>query len=151
MSTTMQAQQAIPAASNDFKSDCHTFTEYGRSLSLALDGLPAKPQRDAAQQAQATALLDAGRSSRERFLEQHVVAVYHALTADQSVLLRLEALIDAAALQFPGLVPDAKVLARENALRQGDKDGHEIDQGLFLSTVLADPACGAHLCHAMLL
>ena len=151
MSTTMQAQQEIPVASNDFKSDCHQFTEFWRALSRALDGLPAKPQRHADQQAQAIALIDAGRTSRERFLDQHVVAVYHALTANQSVLVRLEELVNAAALQFPGLVPDAKVLARENALRQGDKDGHEIDQGLFLSTVLADPACGAHLCHAMLL
>src|SRR5262249_14894765 len=32
-----------------------------------------------------------------------------------------------------------------------DKDGAEVDQGLFLAHVLAHPACGQHLCHAMLL
>ena len=51
----------------------------------------------------------------------------------------------------PGLVPDDKQLARENGLQQRDKDGAEIDQGLLLSHVLADPAAGMHLCHAMLL
>jgi (3,5-dihydroxyphenyl)acetyl-CoA 1,2-dioxygenase len=51
----------------------------------------------------------------------------------------------------PGLVPDDKQLARENVLLQKDKDGLEIDQGIFLSRVLADAACGMHLCHAMLL
>jgi thioesterase DpgC len=48
-------------------------------------------------------------------------------------------------------VPDDKQLARENGLQQKDKDGLEIDQGIFLSHVLGDKACGLHLCHAMLL
>jgi thioesterase DpgC len=43
------------------------------------------------------------------------------------------------------------MLARENRLPQRDKDGAEIDQGLFLAHVLADEASGTHLCHAMLL
>src|SRR5205085_9960310 len=35
--------------------------------------------------------------------------------------------------------------------RQRGKDGIEIDQGIFFARVLAHPAAGAHLCHAMLL
>jgi thioesterase DpgC len=50
-----------------------------------------------------------------------------------------------------GLVPSESQLAKENGLKQQDKDGFEVDQGLFLSHVLAHPACGMHLCHAMLL
>ena len=37
------------------------------------------------------------------------------------------------------------------ACAQGDKDGLEVDQGIFLSQVLGDPLAGTHLCHAMLL
>src|SRR5258708_1111986 len=42
-------------------------------------------------------------------------------------------------------------LAVEAPRMQRDKLGLEKAQGLFLSHVLADPAAGAHLCHAMLL
>jgi thioesterase DpgC len=41
-------------------------------------------------------------------------------------------------------------VAAERALLQKDKDGVEIDQGLFLAAVLAHPRAGAHLVHAML-
>ena len=34
---------------------------------------------------------------------------------------------------------------------QRDKEGHEVDQGIFLAHVLADARIGTHLCHAMLL
>ncbi len=50
----------------------------------------------------------------------------------------------------PAWVPTRAQVARESALPQRDKDGCEIDQGLLVSAVLADPAAGAHLCHAML-
>jgi (3,5-dihydroxyphenyl)acetyl-CoA 1,2-dioxygenase len=51
----------------------------------------------------------------------------------------------------PGLVPSAPQLATENGLIQRDKQGHEIDQGLFLAAVLESPSAGGHLCQAMLL
>jgi thioesterase DpgC len=59
--------------------------------------------------------------------------------------------VAAAADAFPGLVPSAVQLAAESKLKQGDKDGLEIDQGIFLAHVLAEPDLGTHLCHAMLL
>ena len=145
------ATKSVPAATADFQSDCRTFADYWRVLAQELDKLPARADRDASQQEQAVQLLDAGRAARERFLGRHLPAVYDALTRDKSVLLRLEDLVGAAAVQFPGLVPGADVLARENALHQSKKDGHEIDQGIFLSHVLANRECGLHLCHAMLL
>jgi len=42
-------------------------------------------------------------------------------------------------------------VAAESALLQRDKEGLEIDQGIFVSAVLANPLSGRHLCHAMLL
>ncbi|HKB61339.1 MAG TPA: enoyl-CoA hydratase/isomerase family protein, partial [Burkholderiales bacterium] len=41
--------------------------------------------------------------------------------------------------------------AAESTLIQRDKEGLEIDQGIFVSAVLANPQAGRHLCHAMLL
>ncbi len=54
-------------------------------------------------------------------------------------------------MSFWGRAASRAEVAREAALPQKDKDGFEIDQGLFLNHVLADPATGRHLVHAMLL
>jgi thioesterase DpgC len=51
---------------------------------------------------------------------------------------------------FPGLTPTRQQIAADVGLLS-EKDGVEIDQGLFLGHVLANPACGRHLIHAMLL
>src|SRR5258708_687634 len=65
--------------------------------------------------------------------------------------VRISELVYAVAERFPGLLPTRARIAAERALRQQSaKDGHEIDQGLFIAHVLADVRCGMHLVHAML-
>jgi thioesterase DpgC len=56
-----------------------------------------------------------------------------------------------AATAIPGLTPTRDHLAAENARPQRDKEGIEIDQGIFLAHMLAGDRSGLHLCHAMLL
>jgi thioesterase DpgC len=73
------------------------------------------------------------------------------VTHGRSQFVRLEALVFQAAATVPGLVPTRDELAAESARLQRDKDGIEIDQGLFLAHVLGDKTAGRHLCHAMLL
>lgn len=113
--------------------------------------MPSKGRRSAAESAAADAILSAARAARVRFLRRHAVSVYGALTAQRSQFLRLDELCRRAAIEFPGLVPAASELKTEAGAPQSRKDGLEIDQGLFLSQVLADPEAGTHLCHAMLL
>ena len=91
------------------------------------------------------------RASRESFLAAHVEPVYDRLTERGSTFRRIDDLVYAAANLVPGLVPTQKEVRAEAAHRQGDKDGVEIDQGLFLAHALSRPRIGAHLCHAMLL
>ena len=91
------------------------------------------------------------RQSRVTFLHQHADAVYDALTGNRSRFVRINELVEAAARQFPGLVPTAQAIAAEVGLRQSEKAGLEIDQGLFLSAILRSKQSGPHLCHAMLL
>jgi thioesterase DpgC len=76
---------------------------------------------------------------------------YNALTHDRTRFLRADELCRRAAEQFPDLLPSRGALESEAALAQRDKTGLEAKQGEFLAQVLADPACGLHLCHAMLL
>jgi thioesterase DpgC len=143
--------RARPAETTSFEEDrarCASFFARGTAL---LERLPAKPARSAAEHAAAAALIEAGRNARGAFLHAHAGAVYDELTGAGSRFVRLEALCEAAAAAFPGLVPARARLEREARLMQRDKDGAEVDQGLFVSHVLADERAGRHLCHAMLL
>ncbi|MDW8469839.1 MAG: enoyl-CoA hydratase/isomerase family protein [Burkholderiales bacterium] len=143
--------QPFPALTGNLDADAVAFGPLWRRLAEALARLPRKPQRSAAQADEAREILEAGRVSRERFLRWHARAVYDALTERRTRFLRADELCRAAARAFPGLVPDEAALAREAALPLAEKDGLELDQGIFLAHVLADPVAGAHLCHAMLL
>ncbi len=142
---------AAPAASGDFARDRDAFGRFWRLGDGLRDRLPAKPERNAAEAAACDLLLRRGRAARERFLATHAGAVYRALTAERSQFVRVERLVYEAARLVPGLAPAAADVARESGLAQRDKDGVEIDQGILLARVLADPAAGMHLCHAMLL
>jgi (3,5-dihydroxyphenyl)acetyl-CoA 1,2-dioxygenase len=115
-----------------------------------LAALPAKPAREAGEQARADAILAALTAARERLLRAHAEAIYAELTDDLALAVRLDDLLARAARRFPGLVPTAERVADERAILQGDKDGVEIAQGLFASHVLASERAGRHLVWAML-
>jgi thioesterase DpgC len=93
----------------------------------------------------------ADRAERERFLREHARTVYDAITANRTRFVRVDELCRRASLEYPGLLPSAQQLAAEARLPLARKEGLEIDQGLFVAHVLADPTAGTHLCHAMLL
>jgi thioesterase DpgC len=139
------------SVSGDYPRDAENFSRQWRIGAELLAKLPRKPARSAAQAAAAAAILRRDRAAREKFLGRHAEAIYRRLTGDLTKFKRVDELVRDAAALLPGLVPDDAELARENGLSQRDKDGAEIDHGLFLSHVLAQPACGMHLCHAMLL
>jgi (3,5-dihydroxyphenyl)acetyl-CoA 1,2-dioxygenase len=93
----------------------------------------------------------ADRAERTNFLRGNVEALYASLTDDRRRFVRVEALVANAAEAFPGLAPTRAQLVEEAARPLKHKLGLEIDQALLLSHILAHPACGEHLCHAMLL
>src|SRR5205807_59830 len=82
------------------------------------------------------------RQAREAFLRAHAGAVYAELTDGMRETVRVEELVVRAAERFPGLTPSpAEIAARRDA---------EVDQGVFLAHVLAEPRAGRHLVNAML-
>lgn len=142
---------ACPAQTSDFATDRDRFADFWRASAVLLERLPARALRKPAEQAAAERLLATARDSRERFLRAYATVVYDALTDQRRQFLRVDVLCERAALAYPGLVPDRATLGLEMTRSLREKDGHEIDQGTFLTQVLADPAAGEHLCHAMLL
>ena len=91
------------------------------------------------------------RAAREQYLRLHAIDIYDRVTESRRQFVRVDELCRRAAAAFPDLLPSDAALAEEAPRLQKDKRGLEIDQGLFLSAVLADPVAGSHLCHAMLL
>jgi thioesterase DpgC len=123
------------------------FLAAGQAL---LERLPPRPQRSPNEHAAADALKDHLRTTRVAFLRRHAGALYGSLTDDGARVVRIEDLVYLAAARVPGLVPTRAQIRAERGRLQKDKEGHEVDQGLFLSQVLSHPASGAHLVHAML-
>jgi thioesterase DpgC len=134
----------------DYKRDVATGAKFWREGAGYLAKLPNKKQRAPRQQLAADIILDRLRNSREDFLTHHADAIYRKLTKNFERFLRVDELCYAASLLVPGLVPTPKQVDAESGSMQGEKDGVEVDQGIFLSHMLAHKKSGLHLCHAML-
>ena len=87
---------------------------------------------------------------RDHYLREHVEEIYLELTDGLASPLRLEELVFAAAEAYPGLTPTREEIDAELDRRLADKLGAEAAQGQFAAHVLASPAIGDHLVHAML-
>jgi thioesterase DpgC len=140
-----------PRDTAGFAEDCGRYSRYWESAAARLARLPQKPSRVAEEAHEADRILREAREARGRFLAAHAGAVYDRLTGNRSRFVRVEDLVYDAAALVPGLVPTREQVDAESAHAQRDKDGIEIDQGIFASAVLAGAASGRHLCHAMLL
>jgi len=143
--------RTAPAKTTELSSDKASFGHFWTRSADLLARLPAKPKRNAEEAAAAAEVLALARESRTKFMRAHARGVYDSLTAAGNRFVRVDDLCSRAAAEYPGLVPNEKDLARESGIAQGEKDGLEVDQGIFLSQVLADQRSGTHLCHAMLL
>lgn len=138
-----------PALTGDFARDCAASAPYWRqldALQMQLGGAVSGRDPDAV-----IALRHIAADARVSFLDLHAPLIYANLTDGYRKFLRLDELLADAARLVPGLVPDADSYAAEARMKTGDKPGLEIQQGIFLSKVLADKRAGSHLCHAMLL
>nr|UNQ78293.1 enoyl-CoA hydratase/isomerase family protein [Microbispora sp.] len=143
----------ITQRSHDVRDVEHAWYALSDSLTRAeapLTLLPEPALRSAEQRTAAARAKDAARDIRARFMAAHADAVYDRLTEGRTVRLRLHDLVNAAAAAFPGLVPNAEQLAADRARPQSGKEGHEIDQGIFVSAVLRSPVAGDHLLDSML-
>lgn len=66
--------------------------------------------------------------------------IYDTITGNRSRTLRVWELLYAVADRFPGVLPTRQGIDVERALKQQSaKEGYEIDRGLFIAHVLADP------------
>ena len=140
-----------PALGEDLAGARRGLADAAERADGVLAGLPAPVDRSPEEQALATEAKDAARTVRSRFLARHGEAVYQQLTDGHRLDLRLPELVAGAAAGWPGLLPSAEQMATEQGRLQAEKEGLEIDQGLFLRAMLRSPASGRHLLDAMAL
>ncbi|GII92846.1 (3,5-dihydroxyphenyl)acetyl-CoA 1,2-dioxygenase DpgC [Sinosporangium siamense] len=146
-------ESASPAGTvrfgGDLAEDTSLLAGYVSEGERLLAELPAKAARDALQRRLAADILSASRAVRSAFLTLHAGTVYETLTAARTRPLRLPELVYAAADRFPGLVPTAAQMADEFRKPQAEREGREIDQGVFCGAVLRCPVAGSHLIDVM--
>ena len=142
---------AEPTLGASLARDAEIASAYAAEIDTILRAMGPKAERNAEKRAEAEALRANARTVKERFFRRHAVAIYDEITGRGARTLRISELVAAAAARYPALLPTAERLKEERALmQQSAKEGYEVDQGLFLSCVLADERCGMHLIHAML-
>ena len=83
------------------------------------------------------------------FCRIHRQAIYRKLTNNFDAV-RVDELLWRAAVEWPGLVPTKAQVLAESKRKLADKDGLEIQQGVFASQLLSDAEIGRHLCLSML-
>jgi (3,5-dihydroxyphenyl)acetyl-CoA 1,2-dioxygenase len=142
---------AEPAFGASLARDAEAAGAYAADIEAALKSMGPKAERKGEHRAEAEALKANARAVKERFFRRHAVAIYDEMTNHGARPLRISELVAAVAGRYPALLPNAERIKEERALKQQSaKEGHEVDQGLFIAHVLADERCGMHLIHAML-
>jgi thioesterase DpgC len=144
-------QRLAPAIRNNFRADSAACSRFWSASAKLRAQFPARRARNPGQQLATEIVCLRARDLRERFLAAHAASVYDRLTGNRRRFVRADALVLEAGRLVPGLTPTGRQLSAEATLMLADKEGHEIDHGLFFAHVLADPGCGRHLLHAMLL
>lgn len=148
--STSEALMQLPQVQKDLAAARTTLAEAADRTQQLLATLPEPDQRSSSQRVDATAAIDATRALRVAFLDTHADSVYEELTEGRTRYLRVDELVEAAAAAFPGLVPSAERLETERSRPQATKEGHEIDQGIFINRALRSQMSGLHLIDAML-
>jgi thioesterase DpgC len=143
--------KARPDISGGFARDAAMAGKFWRGGTDLLAKLPKKRSRKIDQTMAADLILHECRRIREDFLTRHSDTVYRKLTKNLSNFKRVDDLCYDATKLVPGLVPTRNQVDAESALLQSEKDGIEVDQGIFLSHALANAETGMHLCEAMLI
>ncbi|WP_199736205.1 (3,5-dihydroxyphenyl)acetyl-CoA 1,2-dioxygenase DpgC [Micromonospora sp. HM5-17] len=140
----------LTARDADLDAARRAVTAAAEEADRALDAAPARRERGPERQRALDELVRAARRARAALMARHGQRVYDELTDGGTARPTLAELVFAAAERFPGLVPTRERLAAEAGLTQAEKDGHEIDQAIFLAGVLRAERAGAHLLESML-
>lgn len=115
-----------------------------------LERLPLRSKRNEGERRAALAVGMAMDELCHRLVRAERRSIYDRLTAGMTKRVRVDELLWRAAELWPGLVPTREEVGVEAGHLQMDKNGREIQQGIFVSELLSDPEIGEHWISSML-
>ena len=140
-----------PKVSKNLDHNYNEFKKFWRLNDAFLANQVNKSQRSIELECLVENIKNTLRLSKKYFLQIHAKDIYSKITNNMEKFYSIETLINMVTREFPNLLPDKKQIERENSLILKEKEGLEIDYGIFLSSILSLKKAGLHLCHAMLL
>jgi (3,5-dihydroxyphenyl)acetyl-CoA 1,2-dioxygenase len=146
----IRVRDSVVEFGGEFDADAEAASSFFAAGGEEIAKFPPRAGRTAGEQHRAEEIHARMRAARIAFLRRHASELYARLTNERRRFVRIEQLVYEAAITVPGLVPTRAQIQAEREHPQKDKEGWEVDQGLFLSYVLSDATAGAHLVHAML-
>jgi thioesterase DpgC len=142
--------ESKPSLSGVAETDVESLADYVQAGEVKLAHLGPKPNRPQEQALQAKRIHEACRAVRRQFMALHADWLYGELTNGGTSRRGLRELVFDAAEYCPGLVPTQAQIAEERTRLQAEKEGREIDQGLFFHSLLRLPDVAAHLIESAL-
>ncbi|MEV0323082.1 enoyl-CoA hydratase/isomerase family protein [Streptomyces sp. NPDC050658] len=145
----LTSQTSPPNFDEPFDKACRHLTDHLQAGEDTFAALPAPAERGDEERRTAHRAHQYCRQARRAFLSLHAATVYDMLTDARNNRLRLAELAYQAAAQIPGLTPSHEQITAERRHRQSAKEGREIDQGILVRALLAQPTAGSHLLDSM--
>lgn len=115
-----------------------------------LQGMPLRSKRSPEEKRAADAIVHGMAEMCSRITRAHRRAMYERLTDHFGTVLRIDELLWRGGELWPGVLPRQADVQREAERMQIDKDGLEINQGVFTGELMADPQVGKHMLLSML-
>jgi thioesterase DpgC len=143
--------QRRPSLEGSPEVDADILADYLRAGRELLDSLAPKSQRSSEDSRRAAGIQATSRKLRRQFMDVHADWLYGRLTNGLKKHKTLKELAFDAAEVCPELAPTPARIAVERSRLQADKEGEELDQGLFFHALLRSPKIGAHLVESALL
>jgi (3,5-dihydroxyphenyl)acetyl-CoA 1,2-dioxygenase len=133
-----------------FQKDTQSLQQMASLVWELMATLPTKSARNPAEKTAGQTLLDLYSALSWSYFRRHASYIYASITDHGQKSVRVDDLLWQAAQMLPGILPTKEQIDVECTRMLKDKDGIEINQGLFVSQVFSDPACGHHLNRSML-
>lgn len=139
-----------PNISGNLEKDKKKFTKYWKESKDFINKLKSKNNKHKDLKKSIKDLYFCNQITKKIFLNQYSSKIYKLLTNDLKNFIRVENLVYEVNKFIPFLTPTKEDVLKENNLSLKNKDGIEIDQGIFLSSILSNKNEGNHLCESML-
>ena len=139
-----------PSISNNLAKDKKKFSTFWRNCYSFLQQQTNKTKLDKSHKTNIQNLNHLSTLSKKIFLTSYASQIYNKLTSNRKKYIRIEDLVYKVNKFIPNLTPSKDQILLETRRKLEEKIGIELDQGVFLSSILSNSTDGKHLCEAML-